>query len=95
MPPLPCLTPFPCLTSPDPCCHQYEEEVGQLNEVAPPVSDPPCLTPPRPQYEEEVGQLNEVAHQKPRDALVQGIQQENRHLRELQQVSTSVARHCP
>ncbi|XP_043195830.1 FGFR1 oncogene partner 2 homolog [Amphibalanus amphitrite] len=37
------------------------------------------------QYEEEVGQLNEVAHQKPRDALVQGIQQENRHLRELQQ----------
>ena len=44
------------------------------------------LARPCPQYEEEVGQLNEVAHQKPRDALVQGIQQENRHLRELQQV---------
>ncbi|KAG1706611.1 FGFR1 oncogene partner 2 [Nymphon striatum] len=37
------------------------------------------------QYEEDIEELNEVARQKPRSLLIQGIQQENRHIRELQQ----------
>lgn len=37
------------------------------------------------QYQEEVIELNEVARHRPRSALVLGIQQENRQIRELQQ----------
>ena len=39
------------------------------------------------QYQEDVDNLNEVAHNRPRAQLVLGIQQENRHIRTLQQVS--------
>ena len=39
------------------------------------------------QYQEDVDNLNEVAHNRPRAQLVLGIQQENRHIRILQQVS--------
>ena len=38
------------------------------------------------QYQEDVDNLNEVAHNRPRAQLVLGIQQENRHIRTLQQV---------
>lgn len=37
------------------------------------------------QYQEEVTELNESARQRPHTILVAGIQQENRHLRELMQ----------
>ena len=37
------------------------------------------------QYQEDVENLNEVAHNRPRAQLVLGIQQENRHIRTLQQ----------
>ena len=42
------------------------------------------------QYQEDVDNLNEVAHNRPRAQLVLGIQQENRHIRTLQQVSYSI-----
>ena len=35
------------------------------------------------QYQEEIQELNEVARYQPRSTLVMGIQQENRHIREL------------
>lgn len=37
------------------------------------------------QYKDEVGELNEAARQRPHSVLIAGIQQESRHLRELQQ----------
>lgn len=37
------------------------------------------------QYKEEVGELNEAARQRPHSVLIAGMQQESRHLRELQQ----------
>ncbi|GAB6019431.1 FGFR1 oncoprotein partner 2 [Chamberlinius hualienensis] len=41
-------------------------------------------------YNEEINELNDVARQRPRNALVQGIQQENRHIRELQQENKEI-----
>ena len=38
-----------------------------------------------PQYDDEMEYLSEETRQRPRAVLVQGIQQENRHIRELQQ----------
>ncbi|KAF6215994.1 hypothetical protein GE061_000331 [Apolygus lucorum] len=37
------------------------------------------------QYSDDVGELNEAARHRPHTALVAGIKQENRHLRDLQQ----------
>lgn len=37
------------------------------------------------QYSDDVGELNETARHRPHTALVAGIKQENRHLRDLQQ----------
>ncbi|KAG8438594.1 hypothetical protein GDO86_004962 [Hymenochirus boettgeri] len=49
------------------------------------------------QYQEEVQELNEIARHRPRSALVLGIQQENRQIRELQQenkeLRTSLKEH--
>ncbi|XP_048863582.1 FGFR1 oncogene partner 2 homolog [Brienomyrus brachyistius] len=49
------------------------------------------------QYQEEIQELNQVARHRPRSALVMGIQQENRQIRELQQenkeLRTSLEEH--
>lgn len=38
-----------------------------------------------PQYNEDIAQLNDLASERPRMALVAGIQQENKHIMDLQQ----------
>lgn len=40
---------------------------------------------PCPQYNEDIAQLNDLASERPRMALVAGIQQENKHIMDLQQ----------
>lgn len=47
-----------------------------------PTSTSSC---PPPQYNEDIAQLNDLASERPRMALVAGIQQENKHIMDLQQ----------
>jgi len=64
---------------------RLREHDGQAEGVAQTAQDLLRGVEAMKEYQEDVDGLNAVAHNRPRAQLVLGIQQENRHIRQLQQ----------